>query len=192
MVQGPAPPAAYLPGMDVVVRVLIVVLFIGIGVMVGVGTGTGSSGGLGAAIFWAGFVLVPLAGVLTFVWLFVGPHCTVRHAGLRRTVRAILVAAYAGIAVWGWYAERSRYAREVAGYDPTDECRNLAGDCVPRDGRVGWLIIWALVGLVGVDASRRSARRLRESPGADEPAAQRVGQLSLASPQSMPTGRTGP
>ena len=35
-------------------------------------------------------------------------------------------------------------------------------------------------------------QKARESPGADEPAAQRVGQLSLASPQSMPTGRTGP
>jgi hypothetical protein len=173
MVEAPASSAAYFRGMDVVLRVLIIVIYLGLGLSVG-----SDSGSFADAAFWSVFVLVPLAGLLLFVWCFVGPLCTVRRAALRHTIRAVLVVAYSGLAIWGWFSAGSRYAREVAEYDPSAECRNLLGDCVPEDGRVAWLIFWALIGLVGVDAARRTGRKLDDEDGSIRSAEERVGQVS--------------
>jgi amino acid transporter len=107
----------------------------------------------------AAFVALDLVALL---FAGVAGLWNVRRRAWRRPVRAVLLSAYLGITVVGYLYTGSAYARAVAEYDPSDECRVLIGSCTPQDGRIPWIVLSIIFGLLSWTAARLHARWRRE------------------------------
>lgn len=156
MPQGRGSVPAYLPGMKSLVIGLLAALALAVLGIVLLGQDEPYDG-----LFW----LLALFVALDFVALLfaaVASLWNVRRRAWRRPIRAVLLSAYFGITVLGYLYAGSAYARDVAEYDPSDECRVLIGSCTPQDGRVPWIVLSIIFGLLCWAAASLHAKWRRE------------------------------
>jgi hypothetical protein len=156
MPQGRASVLAYLQGMRSLVIGLLAAMALAVLGIVLVQQDEALDG-----LFWllAAFVAVDLVALLLAV---VAGLWNVSRRAWRPPVRAVLMSAYLGITVLGYLHAGSAYARELAEYDPSDECRVLIGSCTPQDGRIPWIVLSIIFGLLCWAAASLHARWRRE------------------------------
>lgn len=120
-----------------------------------------NSNGTVLTVQWLLTAFVPL-DLLALIFVTIAWLWSVRRPGLRWVIRVVLTSAYLFIGPVGYLQAGAWYAQEMAEYDPSDDCRVLFGDCVPDDGRFGWVVAWAIFGLLSCAAAGFQARRIRE------------------------------
>lgn len=98
--------------------------------------------------------LLALVGYLFGLVLSIVPRLTTRLCrGSRRAVRcsvdAAAVAGWILFGVWTYHSMGVTYARDLAVYNRALAADELGGmETSPIDGRLGWILVWAVAGLV--------------------------------------------